>query len=539
MSEENKKTNQNFKKFRRNFLKGFRSMKLRIFVSMMVAGIVPAIIFRLSAQKLMENEMVDGKIERILNQGNILRDQLTASKFFEDGDYAFLEDELAQISAMYNGRVMVVDADFEIVEDTYVIDENKTIVSTDVIKAFRGKNISRYNKKNTYIETAIPIYDEEERVMGVLSITASTKDIDYAMERINQKLSVITVIVWFLITIFAYIVSYRLVRPFKRLEKTFEKVSEGNLDNKLSLAGYSETEEIASSYNDMLDKMKQVDESRQEFVSNVSHELKTPITSIKVLADSLMMQEDVPAEIYKEFFGDIVNEIDRENQIITDLLSLVRTEKKNSTLNIESLNINELVEMILKRLRPIAAKKNIEIVLESFRPIIASVDEIKLTSAITNLVENAIKYNVMDGWVRVTLNADHKYFYLRVADSGIGIPEDSQERVFERFYRVDKTRSRQTGGTGLGLAITSNIIKLHNGAIKVYSKEGEGTTFTVRIPLNYVNYETVSEPHELNSGNLKLKKADKRNKKKAKNELAETQAESEDLEKEDNNGEEN
>ncbi len=516
MSEENKKTNQFFENFRTNFIKGFRSMKLRIFVSMMVAGIVPAIIFRLSAGVLMEQEMVKGKIERILNQGNILRDQLISCKYFENGEYLFLEDELAQISAMYNGRVMVIGADFEIIEDTYVIDENKTIVSTDVLKAFKGKNISKYNKKSNYIETSIPVYDDAEKVIGVLSITASTKDIEYAMMRIDGKLSVVTVIVLFMITIFAYIVSYRLVRPFKRLEKTFEKVSEGNFDNKLSLNGYSETEEIASSYNDMLDKMKMIDESRQEFVSNVSHELKTPITSIKVLADSLMMQEDVPAELYKEFFEDIVNEIDRENTIITDLLSLVRTEKKNTTLNIESININELVEIILKRLRPIAAKKNIEIVLESFRPILASVDEIKITSAITNLVENAIKYNVMDGWVRVTLNADHKYFYIRVADSGIGIPEESQERVFERFYRVDKTRSRQTGGTGLGLAITSNIVKLHNGAIKVYSKEGEGTTFTIRIPLNYVNYETVTEPHELNANNLKLKKADKQTRKRAK-----------------------
>jgi signal transduction histidine kinase len=200
-----------------------------------------------------------------------------------------------------------------------------------------------------------------------------------------------------------------------------------------------------------------------------------------------MGQEDIPNEIYKEFFTDIVAEVDRENEIITDLLALVRLDKKNTNLNISQVNINELVEMILKRLRPIAAKNNIEIVLETFRPIIAEVDEMKMSSVITNLVENAIKYNVMDGWVRVTLNADHKYFYIKVVDSGIGIPEESQEMIFERFYRVDKTRARETGGTGLGLAITKSIILLHNGVIKVYSKEGEGTTFNVRIPLNYVN----------------------------------------------------
>ena len=122
---------------------------------------------------------------------------------------------------------------------------------------------------------------------------------------------------------------------------------------------------------------------------------------------------------------------------------------------------------------------------ESFRPITAEIDETKLGMAINNLIENAIKYNMDDGWVRVSLNADHKYFYVKVADSGVGIPEELQERIFERFYRVDKARSRETGGTGLGLAITRNVILMHRGAIKVYSKEGEGSLFTVRIPLNF------------------------------------------------------
>ena len=101
------------------------------------------------------------------------------------------------------------------------------------------------------------------------------------------------------------------------------------------------------------------------------------------------------------------------------------------------------------------------------------------------LIENGIKYNKDDGWIRVTLNADHKYFYVKVADSGVGIPEDCQDQVFDRFYRVDKARSRDTGGTGLGLAITKSVVSLHNGEIKLYSKVGEGTTFTLRIPLKY------------------------------------------------------
>ena len=218
----------------------------------------------------------------------------------------------------------------------------------------------------------------------------------------------------------------------------------------------------------------------------MSHELKTPLTSMKVLADSLVGQQGVPEELYQEFMGDITAEIDRENKIITDLLSLVKMDKKAADVNITHMDINQLLEDILKRLRPIADRRNIDLILDCFRPVDADVDEVKFTLAISNLVENGIKYNVDDGWVRVSLDADHKYFYVTVADSGMGIPEDSIERIFERFYRVDKSHSKEIGGTGLGLAITKSSIAMHHGTIKVLSKEGEGTTFSVRIPLSYI-----------------------------------------------------
>ena len=218
-------------------------------------------------------------------------------------------------------------------------------------------------------------------------------------------------------------------------------------------------------FNEILGRMQTLEDSRQEFVSNVSHELKTPMTSMKVLADSLIQQGD--------------------HVIISDLLSLVKLDKKAAQLQITTVSINELLEIIMKRLKPLALQRNIELIFESFRPVTAEIDEVKLSLGLTNLIENGIKYNKDDGWIRVTLNADHKYFYVKVADSGVGIPEDCQDQVFDRFYRVDKARSRDTGGTGLGLAITKSVVSLHNGEIKLYSKVGEGTTFTLRIPLKY------------------------------------------------------
>ena len=161
-------------------------------------------------------------------------------------------------------------------------------------------------------------------------------------------------------------------------------------------------------------------------------------------------------------------------------------DRKAVELNVAVVDINEFLEQILKRLRPIAEVSNIEIVFESNRSVSAEIDTTKLSLAFSNLVENAIKYNVENGWVRVSLDADHKFFYVKVSDSGIGIPEESLDYIFERFYRVDKSHSREIGGTGLGLAIARGAIVAHRGAIKVQSSLEEGTIFTVRIPLKYI-----------------------------------------------------
>ena len=210
------------------------------------------------------------------------------------------------------------------------------------------------------------------------------------------------------------------------------------------------------------------------------------MAAIKVLADSLLSQQDAPAELYREFLVDIASEIDRENRIITDLLALVKMEKKAQELNIVSLNVNDLVELILKRLRPLARKKDVEMVFESMRLVVAEVDEVKMSLIMTNLVENAIKYNKDHGWVRVELDADYQYFIFMVSDSGLGIPAESLAHIYERFYRVDKSHSREIGGTGLGLAITKSAVLMHRGSINVTSVEGEGSSFTVKIPLTRV-----------------------------------------------------
>lgn len=238
------------------------------------------------------------------------------------------------------------------------------------------------------------------------------------MKILETKGMTILSIITLLVLVFGYLLAGILMKPFQKVTRSIEDITDGYLDESISVPDYLETELITDAFNKMLTRVRTLDDSRQEFVSNVSHELKTPLASMKVLADSLNGQEGVPVELYQEFMQDITSEIDRENQIITDLLSLVKMDKKVADLNITQVNINELLEQLLKRLHPIAAQKNVELILDSFRPVNAEVDATKLSLAFSNLIENGIKYNNENGWVRVSLNADHKYFYVTVADSG-------------------------------------------------------------------------------------------------------------------------
>lgn len=479
------------KKIRFRFLK---SLKIRLICLIFLLSVLAGLVLRTGILVAYEKKAVANRSIDILSQAKVLANDIVTADYLENLDSESITSQLDQISRIYDGRVIIIDQTFDIVKDTYGMDEGKTIISEEVVKSFNGQDINSYDSEYRYIELAIPLQRQESdgqagNVIGVMLVSVSTDSIMANLAYLKQISIVIQLVITTLIFAVAVFASFSIVAPLERIAKELSDLQGGyaeERENALMVTNYTETARISENFNKLYSRMRILDQSRQEFVSNVSHELKTPLTSMKVLADSLNGQDDVPVELYRDFMQDIGTEIERENKIINDLLSLVKMDRSASDLNITVVNVNEMLDLILKRLRPIAEKQHIELVLESFRPVTAEIDEVKLTLAITNLVENAIKYNKEDGWVHVSLNADHQYFYLKVEDSGIGIPEEAQEHIYERFYRVDKSHSREIGGTGLGLAITRNAIIMHRGAIKVFSVEGEGTTFTVRIPLNYI-----------------------------------------------------
>ena len=465
-----------------------KSLQFRIFFLLMLVGFIPCIILSESIILNYRSRAVSVRTTEAINQCRILADHLDTSGYMLNPEDETLNAELEQLSGFYDGRIMVMDQDFSVISDTYNMSVGKTMISKEIIDCYmNGTSSSTYADEKRYIEFTVPVRNAESGITsGVMFASASTDSIKDSVDILRRKATIIIITATVLIFMLSSMLSALLVRPFKRITRAINSVQQGFESEAVSIPDYTETEAIMDAFNDLMERLKKLDDSREEFVSNVSHELKTPLASMKVLADSIQSAEDVPVETYKEFMSDITEEVDRENQIITDLLSLVKMDRTAGLPNVAMTDINAMLEKILKRLRPIAAKNQVDIVFESDRAVSAEVDQVKLSLAISNLVENAIKYNKSGGWVRVNLDADHQFFTLLVSDSGIGIPEDSLDHIYERFYRVDKSHSREIGGTGLGLAITRNAILLHRGSIKATSIEGEGTTFTVMIPLKYV-----------------------------------------------------
>lgn len=469
-------------------VKSKRSLRLILYIVICLAGILPTVILTFIFIKSYESQAVSAKIKMVQNQCLIQANHLYSSRYLDNNSNKdIIDSELEQLSLLYDGRVMVIDSDYRIIRDTYSLSEGKYIIAQEVHEAFSGQSLATYDKDERYIEVVTPIGDREgKEIIGVLFTGISTDEIAITLSKLNRISGIVNLAVITIIIGIAIGITRLLVKPLSELSDTIDNIKEGFETEVIPDSPYIEMQHLQEAFSHLFNRMKNLDESRSEFVSNVSHELKTPITSVKVLAESLISQNDVPVEIYREFMEDIAVEVDREDKIINDLLSLVKMDKSGTNLSIEKVDIDLMLEEIIKRLTPIAQKSGVELIFETVRPVVAEVDPTKLSLAFTNIIENGIKYNREGGSVKIILDAEPFMFTVTVSDTGIGIPSDDLPNVFERFYRVDKSHSREIGGTGLGLSIARGAVIMHKGAIKVDSEPNVGTVFTVRIPISYV-----------------------------------------------------
>ena len=323
------------------------------------------------------------------------------------------------------------------------------------------------------------------RTIGALVYISHAGQIYDSLENMQLRITLWIVLVTIAVLVISLFVLRKITGPIAELNDGIQKMTKGDFSARVNLPGKNEFAQLGSAFNNMSERLEKLDQARNQFVSNASHELKTPLATMKIMLQSVQMGgDDMPLELRNEFLNDVDKEIDRLTRIVGDLLTLVNIDSGGMQLNREVFSLRDLVQDQVKRLLPLARERGIE--MECTVPKESSDvdgDLSKLSQVVYNVIDNAIKYTPRGGNVRVEMNRSGKKAVVKIADTGIGIPENDLAHIFDRFYRVDKARSRETGGTGLGLSIVKQIVNLHDGDITVTSIENQGSTFTITLPL--------------------------------------------------------
>ncbi len=358
------------------------------------------------------------------------------------------------------------------------------VVIPEILQAMenRGYDVFSWDYHAGAMESraAIPVFSYGTLIGCVYMMEYDTEQ-GALIQSLQQNVLTITLFLEIVVIAISFAFANTFSKRFRSIFQSMRIIREGDYSHKVTMGGHDELALLGDEFNDLTERLQTSENKRRQFVSDASHELKTPLASIKLLTDSIL-QNDMDMDTVREFVGDIGSEADRLNRMSEKLLSLTRIETQQDG-DCEIVYMAPTVERVVRMLSGIAEKNHIEIVmqLEDDSPILILEDD--LYQITFNLVENGIKYNTLGGKLTISLHKDEDNAILRVSDTGVGIPEESLNHIFERFYRVDKARSRKSGGSGLGLAIVRNMVERNQGTIAVESAEGVGTVFTVTFPI--------------------------------------------------------
>ncbi len=472
----------------------YRSLRWKLFFLYFIISLVSLILFSLTMGMVLKSYFEVRNEKDMLYQANKIAGTIRANGYLTDpGLEAKFLNDIDEKSTELSSRILVFDKNAKVLADSNSSETGKTMLIPEVADALEGRSSANLRRHIGKIYAAAYIDNDSGDMLGAVLIVTGFDEVYELLSTISSDWLLLTILIIIVMAVIVYVTSGHIIKPLSLLVQTIRKITDGDLHQRFEVKGSNEISILGDAVNNMTAKLEDEDSARSEFVSNVSHELKTPLSSIKVLSETLLLTaaESVPAEMLKEFLQDIISEIDRMTNIINDLLALVKVDNRESGLNLGETHLRKMLIGIMKTLYPLSNAKDIELILEAEKDVVIDADETKLSFAISNLVDNAIKYTPEGGVVKVALEADHQNAYISVIDTGVGISEDEQSKIFNRFYRVDKTRDRETGGTGLGLSITHSTVRRHNGSIKVISREGSGATFIVRLPLRTGGEETV------------------------------------------------
>lgn len=435
----------------------------------------------------MQQYSINQKKIQILSQANVIAGYISR---YQDLSKESINYLLEQQQVASDCRVLMLNNDAIVTYDSNNgIMEGKYMPVPVILDAIAGNNSVEENLDNDdekVISAAVPIIKDKIAV-GVIYYRASASDTVDLIGQLWVTIMMIAVLASLLVGVISFLMAGIITAPITRLTEQLEKAADENGDFIIEKTSGGEVGRLIDSYNKMAQKVHEQEEKRQEFVSNASHELKTPLSSIKLISDSLLNVQDAPREMVEEFLTDMNVQVERLSRIVDKLLTLTRMDNPGSVSRMEFqvADLTELCSNITKALRPLAEQKHIELAYNPQGTIYSKIERDRLWEAIYNVVDNSIKYTKEGGKVSLNVYKDETNVIIEIKDTGIGIAKEELYKIFDRFYRVDKARARETGGTGLGLSIALTAVELHGGNIKVESEEGEGSTFRIIIPITF------------------------------------------------------
>ena len=396
---------------------------------------------------------------------------------------------MSQMDSLKVSRMIVTDHSGLALYDSMQQDTGSYVLFPEIIQAMgkntlglEGNDVFSWKYHNGAMESraATPIIYYGS-IIGCVYMTEFDTAQGALIQSLQSTVLQITLILEIIVILFSLAFSSTFSRRLKKIMASMRIIQEGDYTHKVNMGGNDELTVLGAEFNDLTERLYNSEQKRRRFVSDASHELKTPLASIKLLTDSIL-QNDMDLETIREFVGDIGNEAERLNRMTAKLLSLTKVDGQEAV-DSEIIYMSPTVRRVTRMLTPLAQQANIsiELSLDGDCPILILEDD--LYQVVFNLMENGIKYNQPGGILTVKLFQHEDNAILTVQDTGMGIPEESLSHIFERFFRVDKARSRASGGSGLGLAIVRAIVHRNRGEIRVQSSVGEGTTFTVIFPI--------------------------------------------------------
>ncbi len=382
-------------------------------------------------------------------------------------------------------RVLVTDNAGLILYDSSTLDNRQGdyALMGEVVAALRGQDVFRteYRGEAFRSRTAVPV-TYRGVALGAVYLYEYDAEQAQVLRSIQDNLAYISMVICVVALGLGLVLAKALTRNTSLLLGAIRRVREGEYSHRVEPRGKDEMAQLATEFNQLTDRLQTTEEVRRRFVSDASHELKTPLASIRLLTDSILQNPNVDMDTVREFVSDIGEESERLTRISERLLTLTRLDNGEERPE-EAVELGPVVEKVAHMLRPLAQAVQVELScrLEPGCMLLATQDD--LYQVAFNLMENAIKYNLPDGRVDVTVCHEEDQVCLAVEDTGVGIPEEDMPKIFDRFYRVDKARSRAAGGTGLGLSIARETARLHRGDITVQpGSGGRGTRFEARFP---------------------------------------------------------